>query len=223
MKQINHFLRGEASVLLLLALALLAQTPHPATVFFRLSDIPANAPVIQIGAAWVHAGFYAIALEFATLLFVVRGNRFLSWLFAGVSVAANVAYYWHGGMDTADMARAALISLALPACIAFYSHNVAHAAEGDTPPAPDEPPAKSAKPKRTRPAPASQPATPEAEIEALLEGVQMDGTPTMEEYWRAAFASGGTKAQADEATGQRFGTSARTVARRRTPEWEVAG
>jgi hypothetical protein len=37
MKRINQFLHSEASVLLVLALALLAQTPHTATVFHRLA------------------------------------------------------------------------------------------------------------------------------------------------------------------------------------------
>src|SRR3990167_1994568 len=116
MKRINTFLHSEASILLVLALALLAQTPHTASVFHRLalSEMP-------FGLSWLHASFYAIALEFATLLFVVHGKRGLSWLFAGVSVLANVAYYWQSDMTVPYMASALLISLALPACIAFYS------------------------------------------------------------------------------------------------------
>jgi hypothetical protein len=121
MKRINQFLHSEASVLLVLALALLAQTPHTATVFHRLATGTDGLNWL----AWLHAVFYAVSLEFATLLFVARGNRRLAWTFAIVSVLANAAYYWHDNMTAAYMASAALISLALPACIAFYSHNVA--------------------------------------------------------------------------------------------------
>lgn len=221
MKRINAFLQGEASVLLLLLLALLAQTPHTAAVFHRLADVPGLL-------AWVHAGFYAIALEFATLLFVVRGSRSLAWLFAVVSVLANAAYYWQADMAAVDMARAALISLALPACIAFYSHDIAQS-QGEGAP-------KAAGAAADKPAPARQkrkaakvagraPATAdpaEAEIEALLAGVQMDGTPTMAEYWQASHAQTGKIGSADELTAAHFGSSPRTIRQKRSEEgWQT--
>lgn len=222
MKQINQFLHSQAAVLLLLALALLAQTPHTASVFHRLANPTSDNTFWHLGAGWMHAAFYAVALEFATLLFVVRGNTRLSWTFAAVSVLANAAYYWRDSMTISYMASALLISLALPACIAFYSHGVA--AQDDTPSEPDTPPAPVAdKPKR-----ASKQAKPvvitEDDTEALLADVDMaDGTPQddIPAYWQAAFARTGQKGQADKMTGQQFGKSQRTVARLRE-SWQVA-
>lgn len=120
---INKFLKGEAATLLLLAMALIAQTPHTATVFHRLA--PETVDAWANLAAWSHAAAYAVALEFATLVFVVRGQKRLAWLFAVASVLVNAAYYYRPGIGWADGARAVLICLALPACIAFYSHSVA--------------------------------------------------------------------------------------------------
>lgn len=102
-------------MLVLLALALIAQTPHTASVFHRLA--PADG-----WFAWLHASSYAIALEFATLVFVVRKHSKLAWTFAIVSVLVNVAYYYSDALSIAQWLQIALVSLALPSCIAFYSH-----------------------------------------------------------------------------------------------------
>ena len=123
MTRINAFLRGEAAVLVLLLLALLAQTPHTASVFHRLA--PETSTQLL---AWAHAWTYAVALETATLVFVVRGQRPLAWGFALVSVAVNAAYYWRPGMQPSQLLAAALVSVALPSAIAFYSHDVARTA-----------------------------------------------------------------------------------------------
>lgn len=214
MKRINTFLHSEASVLLVLALALLAQTPHTATVFHRLATGTDGVSWL----AWVHASFYAVALEFATLLFVVRGNRRLAWTFAIVSVLANGAYYWHDNMTAAYIASAALISLALPACIAFYSHNVAGVAQIEPndkkmPSTPDFLPhtGNQRKPK------AQSVADNVSTLEEMLEGVNLDGAPvgTMAETWNGIYAATRSKGTADEKTAQAFGTSRRTVQRAR--------
>ncbi|GIV82683.1 MAG: hypothetical protein KatS3mg051_2037 [Anaerolineae bacterium] len=137
MRHINGFLRSEAATLVLLALALIAQAPHAATVFHRLAP-----PAVGFGAvlSWIHASSYAIALELATLVFVVRGQKRLSWLFAGVSVMVNVAYYWRPDIPPVDLARAMLIAIALPAAIATYSHDVArHSARDHVSDAPEAP------------------------------------------------------------------------------------
>jgi hypothetical protein len=214
MKRINTFLHSEASVLLVLALALLAQTPHTATVFHRLATGTDSVSWL----AWVHASFYAVALEFATLLFVVRGNRRLAWTFAIVSVLANGAYYWHDNMTTVYIASAALISLALPACIAFYSHAAAGVAQIEpngkkTPSTPDFLPhtGNQRKPK------AQSVADNVSTLEEMLEGVNLDGAPvgTMAETWNGIYAATRSKGTADEKTAQAFGTSKRTVQRAR--------
>lgn len=128
-ERINAFLRSEAALLTLLAMALISQTPHTAVLFHRLSpavDGPANF------ATWLHAVAYAIALEFATLVFVVRGQRKLAWLFAGVSIAVNLLYYAIGEITPIYVLSALMVSVALPSSIAFYSHSVAeHAGAKD--------------------------------------------------------------------------------------------
>lgn len=214
MKRINVFLHSEASVLLVLALALLAQTPHTATVFHRLAAGTSSADWL----AWVHASFYAIALEFATLLFVVRGNRRLAWTFAIVSVLANGAYYWHDAMTTSYIASAALISLALPACIAFYSHNVAGEAQIPlvTDKTPSTPVFLPQAAKRDKPT-AQRNDTDDLTLEKMLEGVNLDGVPGMSkvEMWNVVYAETGSKGTADERTAAHFGVSKRTLQRER--------
>lgn len=141
-ERINAFLRSEAALLTLLAMALISQTPHTAVLFHRLSPVadgPANL------ATWLHAVAYAIALEFATLVFVVRGQRKLAWLFAGVSIAVNLLYYAIGEITPIYVLSALMVSVALPSSIAFYSHSVAeHAganpAQNDDETAEDETP-----------------------------------------------------------------------------------
>lgn len=122
-RRINEFLRSEAAILTLLAMALISQTPHTAVLFHRLSP---TVEGIANGATWLHAAAYAIALEFATLVFVVRGQRALSWLFAVVSIAVNLLYYATGELTPLYIISALLVSVALPVSIAFYSHSVAH-------------------------------------------------------------------------------------------------
>lgn len=125
-EKINAFLRSEAALLTLLAMALVSQTPHTAALFHRLSP-PADG-VANI-LAWLHAVAYAIALEFATLVFVVRGQRNLAWLFALVSIGVNLLYYAVGEMTILYIVSALLVSVALPSSIAFYSHGIAHSAQ----------------------------------------------------------------------------------------------
>jgi hypothetical protein len=126
-ERINTFLRSEAALLTLLAMALISQTPHTAVLFHRLS--PQVEGVANI-AAWLHAVAYAVALEFATLVFVVRGQRSLAWLFAIVSVGVNLLYYAVGEWTPLYVVSALLVSFALPSSIAFYSHGIAQIAHG---------------------------------------------------------------------------------------------
>lgn len=126
--RINSFLRSEAALLTLLAMALISQTPHTAVLFHRLSP---QADGIANIAAWLHAIAYAIALEFATLVFVVRGQRSLAWLFAIVSIGVNLLYYAIGEWTFLYVTSALLVSIALPSSIAFYSHGIAQTAHAD--------------------------------------------------------------------------------------------
>jgi hypothetical protein len=91
--------------------------PHAADVF-RL---------IVGGVGWpavLHGYAYAVALELAVLLFVVQRRDLESYLFACVSILVNLSYYALHGIHLFTVAAlpAWLVSIALPAAIARYSH-----------------------------------------------------------------------------------------------------
>lgn len=119
-------LRTPLATLIVLATALVAQLPHAADVF-RL--------VVHGDGIWatMHGYSYAVALELAVLLFVVQRRNIESYLFAGVSVCVNLAYYALHGVALFSVAAlpAWLISVALPAAIARYSHLIVDAAQHD--------------------------------------------------------------------------------------------
>lgn len=116
-------LRTPAATLVVLVAALLAQLPHAADVF-RL--VVHGDGLLHM----LHGYSYAVALELAVLLFVVQRRNIESYLFAGVSVCVNLAYYALHGVDLFSVAAlpAWLISVALPAAIARYSHLIVDAA-----------------------------------------------------------------------------------------------
>jgi len=88
MKSIIEILKSPNAVLGVLALALLAQMPHAADVF-RLTVKGGNANIWTV----VHSYSYAVALELAVLLFVVKNRHIESYGFAVVSVFVNLSYY----------------------------------------------------------------------------------------------------------------------------------
>jgi hypothetical protein len=111
-------LRSQYAVLTVLVIALVAQMPHAQHVFYLRGH--------DMGwASWLQSWGFAIALEVAVLVFVVRGNVRASWGFATFSIAINLAYYaqttgsaWY--MSVIDW----LLSVGLPVAIALYSHEV---------------------------------------------------------------------------------------------------
>lgn len=129
------WLRTPMATLVVLVAALLAQLPHAADVF-RL--------VVHGDGLWqiAHSYSYAIALELAVLLFVVQRRNVESYLFAFVSICVNLAYYSLHGVNLFSWAAlpAWLISIALPAAIARYSHLIVDAgiAQDDTDETPQE-------------------------------------------------------------------------------------
>ena len=120
------WLRTPVATLIVLCSALLAQLPHAADVF-RL--------IVMGDGVWpvLHSYTYAIALELAVLLFVVQRRNVESYLFAAVSILVNLSYYYLHGVALFTLAAlpAWLVSIALPAAIAQYSHLIA-AATGAT-------------------------------------------------------------------------------------------
>jgi hypothetical protein len=116
------WLRTPLATLIVLCSALIAQLPHAADVFRMI--------VMGDGAlAVAHSYTYAVALELAVLLFVVQRRNVESYIFAGVSILVNLSYYYLHGVALLTIAAlpAWLISIALPAAIAQYSHLIAAA------------------------------------------------------------------------------------------------
>lgn len=137
-----HWLRTPTATLIVLCSALLAQLPHAADVF-RL--------IVMGDGVWpvLHSYTYAVALELAVLLFVVQRRNVESYLFAAVSILVNLSYYYlHGvALFTVAALPAWLVSIALPAAIAQYSHLIAAATVQPATPATQ--PAQPAAPPRT--------------------------------------------------------------------------
>lgn len=119
-------LRSANAILVVLSLALIAQTPHAADVF----------RIIGHSDGWwahIHSYSFAVALELAVLLFVVQNRHIESYGFAAVSIAMNLSYYYLTGNALFSVAAFPdwLVSIALPVAIARYSHAVADAAPMD--------------------------------------------------------------------------------------------
>lgn len=117
-------LRKSGVALFVLGLALIAQIPHAAHVFDRAPYIGATVQHDSAWYAWMLAYAYAIALESATLMFVVHGHQRASYGFALASFAVNLSYYaMHGvWLWTPTAFPAWLLSALLPIAIASYSH-----------------------------------------------------------------------------------------------------
>ncbi len=118
------FLRSPLATLIVRCSALLAQLPHAADVF-RLIVMGDDT------MSRLHGFTYAVALELAVLLFVVQHRNVESYIFAGVSILVNLSYYYlHGvALLSVEALPAWLVSIALPAAIAQYSHLIVAATE----------------------------------------------------------------------------------------------
>jgi len=124
-----EILRKSYVALLVLFLALVAQIPHAAYVFNVAPYLALPMQPQSNLSAWLLAYAYAIALESATLMFVVHGHRRASYGFAGASFLVNMCYYAMHGVALWSLAAfpAWLLSALLPVAIASYSHILAGA------------------------------------------------------------------------------------------------
>lgn len=119
-------LRSKEATLSVLVIALIAQIPHAAYVFTHIGKQQ------ETWFSFGHGGAYAIALELAVLLFVVRNRQVESYGFAAVSILINLSYYNMHGVSVFSLGSfpAWLVSVALPVAIACYSHDIAHETVG---------------------------------------------------------------------------------------------
>lgn len=124
-----ELLRKSYVALLVLFLALVAQIPHAAYVFNVAPYLALPVQPQSNLSAWLLAYAYAIALESATLMFVVHGHRRASYGFAGASFLVNMCYYAMHGVALWSLVAfpAWLLSALLPVAIASYSHILAGA------------------------------------------------------------------------------------------------
>lgn len=115
-------LKSPNAILIVLVLALVAQIPHAADVFRLIGHSEGTW-------ANIHSYFFAVALELAVLMFVVQNRQNESYGFAVVSVAMNLSYYFLNNVPLFSFAALPswLVSVALPAAIALYSHVVVEA------------------------------------------------------------------------------------------------
>ena len=106
-----------------LTLALIAQIPHAAYVFDAAPSI-GQAARVTLWYGWLLAYAYAIALESATLMFVVHNRRNISYGFALASFLVNLSYYAMHGVTLFSVQALPvwLLSALLPIAIASYSH-----------------------------------------------------------------------------------------------------
>lgn len=112
-----RFLRSERAVILALTLALVAQMPHAGRLFLRHEEATGYLALAQAAA-------YALALESAALIFVMRGRTVAAHVFAILSAATNLLYYAPALILSAESAAQVLMAVALPFAIAFYAHEV---------------------------------------------------------------------------------------------------
>lgn len=117
-----NMLRSKEATLAVLVIALFAQVPHAAYVFTHIGKQQ------ESWFSFFHGASYAVALELAVLLFVVRNRKLESYGFAGVSILINLSYYDMHGVYAFGLEAfpAWLVSIALPVAIACYSHDIAH-------------------------------------------------------------------------------------------------
>ncbi|HAA18275.1 MAG TPA: hypothetical protein DCR93_27975 [Cytophagales bacterium] len=70
---------------------------------------------------WVHAAFFALAIEAAILMFILNGKSMPSKLYALGSFATNILYYAPWERSIPDMVTTILVSAMLAGSIWFFS------------------------------------------------------------------------------------------------------
>lgn len=135
MDSILNALRSPGAMMVALVLALLAQGEHTAQVFAYFSHSNGNGNGTQLLAY-----AFAAAVEVAVLLFVLRGHKLISYVFAVATFATNMVYYAIGGIDLQSVALVpvVLLSALLPGVIIGYSHTIAETPKSNATPATPE-------------------------------------------------------------------------------------
>lgn len=95
--------------------ALLTQVTHAATVFLLISKTQNS--IIDVVLSYV----FAISLELSIYIFTLSKKKKPATIFAVISIAINVLYYWNFNVFDFSFYASLIISITIPATIWSYS------------------------------------------------------------------------------------------------------
>lgn len=121
MQKLLEYIKSDKGIALFSVLSLLVMLPHSAAVFYSLS---------RLGVEWfmiLQAVLFAVSVDGAVLIFVLRGKTKHSVGFTIFQVITNVFYYWTYIEEgkTFEFGASVFLSTVLPVTLAAYSHEIA--------------------------------------------------------------------------------------------------
>lgn len=123
MKKIINWIKSESGIACFTVLALLVMIAHSAWVFEAISHFKDYSIASKIQAV-----AFAVSVDLAILVFVLRGRTWLSIGFSIFQVMMNFLYYYERLNSGFDWFAAIFISFSLPIAIGAYSHEIASGA-----------------------------------------------------------------------------------------------
>jgi hypothetical protein len=113
MKKIREFIISEEGIMLWTILLLIVMVSHTSYIFY-------NHAVTKDLLSIIMSIIYAIAVEIAILIFVLKGRTKLSLTFGFFQVIINLFYYYESLNEYAPL----LLSIEIPLALAAYSHEI---------------------------------------------------------------------------------------------------
>lgn len=120
MKKLLEYIRGIHGIAIASFLSLFVMIFHSAWVYEALTH--------YTDWKWLsllQAGAFAIAVDMAVLIFVLRGRKRLSMVFSILQIGMNLMYYYSHVESDFEWFTAMFISVVLPLAIAAFSHEIA--------------------------------------------------------------------------------------------------
>lgn len=120
MKKLLEYIRGIHGIAIASFLSLFVMIFHSAWVYEALTH--------YTDWKWLsllQAGAFAIAVDMAVLIFVLRGRKRLSMVFSILQIGMNLMYYYSHVESGFEWLTAMFISVVLPLAIAAFSHEIA--------------------------------------------------------------------------------------------------
>jgi hypothetical protein len=119
-KKLLEYIRGIHGIAIASFLSLFVMIFHSAWVYEALTH--------YTDWKWLsllQAGAFAIAVDMAVLIFVLRGRKRLSMVFSILQIGMNLMYYYSHVESGFEWFTAMFISVVLPLAIAAFSHEIA--------------------------------------------------------------------------------------------------